>query len=70
VQEGTPTPVARKSRAAELRAQRLNKESPGTSTAENTEGEDESAASGAETRRKKAGGKAAGARRRKMGAKK
>ncbi|BEJ11901.1 hypothetical protein CspHIS471_0203610 [Cutaneotrichosporon sp. HIS471] len=73
MQEGTPTPGARKSRAAELRAQRLNKESPATSTAENTEGEEDSAsgASGAETRRKKVGGgKAAGARRRKMGMKK
>ncbi|CAK9780104.1 DnaJ-domain-containing protein [Cutaneotrichosporon oleaginosum] len=70
VQEGTPTPAPRKSRAAELRAQRLKKDSPGTSTAETTEGEEDSAASGAEGRRKKVGGKAAGARRRKMGMKK
>lgn len=81
---GTPTPPARRSRAAELRAQRLkgskgkggaSDATPGTSTAENTEGEGEesASASGAETsqRRKRAGGgKAAAARRRKMGAKK
>lgn len=78
-ERGTPTPPARRSRAAELRAQRTKGKgasgdaTPSISTAENTEAEDDSASapSGTETRRKKVGGgKAAAARRRKMGTKK